>query len=289
MKPIVAPLAVTFDGDASKRIVLDYWTKITTKSGQAQAVAAPPWNLWSGNQKTFQIWQKLRDEVRVLVTGASATHQCSSERLRNIFNLTRALTGRFGFDSTAAWNAQDIGFSPNDQNLAVESSPAIELLACVGLHRFKPCVQRRTVQYQHWQIPAQPAIAAALSCGAIPNQSTVYQFDIVKRGQYSAFGKAASLKENLSMSSENNFQEFKDLLKDDGPVAFILKQPLAPVDEEERIIFPPTYPITDWKGRVHTIRDGDYRVSVELPTGSKSDKDQKKEGYEPRKLDPLRL
>lgn len=75
--------------------------------------------------------------------------------------------------------------------------------------------------------------------------------------------------------------KIEDLLKDDGPVAIIIKQPLAPVDEDERVIFPPTYPITQWKGRFHTIRDGDYRVTVELPTGSKTDKDEKKENQKP--------
>ena len=36
----------------------------------------------------------------------------------------------------------------------------------------------------------------------------------------------------------------------------IIKQDLAPVDDEDPVIFPPTYPMTAYKGRVHTIRDG---------------------------------
>ena len=72
-----------------------------------------------------------------------------------------------------------------------------------------------------------------------------------------------------------------DLLLDDGPVALVIKQQLAPIDEDERVIFPPTYPVTDWKGRVHTIRDGDYCVTIELPTGSKADKDEKTERQRP--------
>lgn len=73
--------------------------------------------------------------------------------------------------------------------------------------------------------------------------------------------------------------KIEDLLKDDGPVAIIIKQRLAPVDEDDRVIFPPTYPMTQWNGRVHTICDGDYRVTVELPTGSKTDKDEKIKEY----------
>ncbi len=70
-------------------------------------------------------------------------------------------------------------------------------------------------------------------------------------------------------------------LEDDGPVALIIKQPLMPVDDEDPVIFPPTYPITTYKSRVHTIRDGDYRVSVELPPDSKADKNEKKEDQKP--------
>ena len=79
----------------------------------------------------------------------------------------------------------------------------------------------------------------------------------------------------------NEIEKIENLLNNDGQVALIIKQPLAPVDEDDRIIFPPTYPITDWNGRVHTIRDGDYRVTVELPTGSKANKDVKKENQRP--------
>ncbi|NGZ02767.1 MAG: type I-U CRISPR-associated protein Cas7 [Nitrospira sp. WS238] len=70
-------------------------------------------------------------------------------------------------------------------------------------------------------------------------------------------------------------------LNDDGPVALIIKQPLAPVDDEDPVIFPPTYPITTFKSRVHTVRDGDYRVSVELPPDSKADKNEKKADQKP--------
>ena len=75
--------------------------------------------------------------------------------------------------------------------------------------------------------------------------------------------------------------KFDSWLRDDGPVALIIKQPLAPVDDEDPVIFPPTYPITTFKSRVHTIRDGDYRVSVELPPDTKADKNQKEQDQKP--------
>lgn len=59
--------------------------------------------------------------------------------------------------------------------------------------------------------------------------------------------------------------ENDDLLKPDGPVAIVMTQYLRPAEGEGEPIFPPTYPMPTYRGRVHTVRDGEYRVSVELP------------------------
>jgi CRISPR-associated protein Csb1 len=80
--------------------------------------------------------------------------------------------------------------------------------------------------------------------------------------------------------SENKI-DLKGWLQDDGPVALIIKQPLWPVDDEDPVIFPPTYPMTTYKGRVHSIRDGDYSVSVALPPDSKANKNEKREDQRP--------
>ncbi|HEX4229272.1 MAG TPA: type I-U CRISPR-associated RAMP protein Csb1/Cas7u [Bryobacteraceae bacterium] len=75
--------------------------------------------------------------------------------------------------------------------------------------------------------------------------------------------------------SESPFTQFTNLLKPDGPVAIVIKQVLAPANEDDPIIFPPTYPLTTFKGRIHTLADGEYRVSVELPPYPKSEKNEK--------------
>ncbi len=80
------------------------------------------------------------------------------------------------------------------------------------------------------------------------------------------------------MATDNSFRSW---LKDEGLVALIIKQPLWPVDDEDPVIFPPTYPMTTYKGRVHTIRDGDYRVSIQLPPDSKRDKNKNQEDQRP--------
>jgi len=75
--------------------------------------------------------------------------------------------------------------------------------------------------------------------------------------------------------SESASTQFTDFLKPDGPVAIVIKQVLAPANEDDPIIFPPSYPLTTFKGRVHTVADGDYRVSVELPPYPRSEKNEK--------------
>jgi CRISPR-associated protein Csb1 len=75
--------------------------------------------------------------------------------------------------------------------------------------------------------------------------------------------------------SESELTQFTDLLHPEGAVAIVIKQALAPVNEDDPIISPPTYPLTTFKGRVHTVSDGDYRVSVELPPDPKAKKNEK--------------
>ncbi len=83
------------------------------------------------------------------------------------------------------------------------------------------------------------------------------------------------------MSESTQYDEFTSLLDDDGPIAIIIKQELAPDDEDDKIIFPPTYPLTMFKGRVQRFEHGEYRVSIELPPDTKRDKDERKETQKP--------
>lgn len=83
------------------------------------------------------------------------------------------------------------------------------------------------------------------------------------------------------MSDSKQYTEFTSLLDPDGPIALIIKQELAPDDEDEKIIFPPTYPLTSFKGRVQRFEHGEYRVSIELPPDSKRDKDEKRDNQKP--------
>ena len=194
VKPLIAPLAISLDGGESGLIILDFWVRTKFQKGQIGAVGNTPWNLWSGRQTTLGIWNQLRSSLRVVVSEMSST-----DRSADIFNTAMPLTGRFGFDSAAAWNAQDLGFSPNTQSMAADSSPATELLAAIGIQRFRP---RRletdgAFAYTAWTEPASPMVASAAACGALGPAGRAYRFTITSRGQYAALGTATRIQGDL--------------------------------------------------------------------------------------------
>ena len=109
--------------------------------------------------------------------------------------------GRFGFDPGSAWNALDAGFSPNEQNMLVASSPAVELLAAIGIQRFRPIVSKdcESFAYSTWSQPLAPAVAAAAMCGAISSdRSVLLNAPVVTRGQYAALGVSFPICEGAS-------------------------------------------------------------------------------------------
>jgi CRISPR-associated protein Csx14 len=113
-----------------------------------------------------------------------------------LYSLRVPLSGRFGFDPGAAWNALDVGFSPSDQDMGVASSPAVELLAAVGLQRFRPSVERdrESFFYATWEKSLPPLVAAAAASG-VTNISPGARFRgrVVSRGSYAALGMSTPL------------------------------------------------------------------------------------------------
>lgn len=202
VKPIIAPVALTVDGRGSQALVIDFWMQVRIVKGKVQAISNPPWNFWSGQQTPLRIWRPLRDGLRRILA-----HN-SDEELLDLFALQCPLKGRFGFDSVAAWNALDLGFSPNDQGMAVNSSPASELLSAIGIQRFRPVVSddRSTISYSTWSVPAGAIIASTMSCVAIHGYGTCYELRVVSRGQYAALGHA-QLKQGDSNYANGSSQD----------------------------------------------------------------------------------
>lgn len=198
VRPIIAPLAFSFREGTTEDFILDSWTRIVTRKGVNQVEGQPPWNFWSGQQTSWGIWDGLRTSLALQRTkiGSSISVNAFSHRLFQ--------GGRFGFDCAPAWNALDVGFSPNEQGVEVESSPMVELFAAIGLQRFRPQLNdaRDEFEYFTWHRACPPAIAAAAMAGAI-REPTARRFraSIESRGQYAALGRAFPLNSGASDDS----------------------------------------------------------------------------------------
>lgn len=187
---IVAPLAFSFDGGSTTGMILDGWTRIAVLRGVAQVIGNSPWNFWSGQQTSMRIWSGLRSEL------AAQLARMSDVQLVSLFDQRLFQKGRFGFDPGPAWNALDVGFSLNEHNIEVQSSPATEMLAAAGLQRFRPVMNddRDGFDYFTWHSPYSPAVAAAAMAGAIRDSHTIrLRASVTSRGQYAALGFAFPL------------------------------------------------------------------------------------------------
>jgi CRISPR-associated protein Csx14 len=103
------------------------------------------------------------------------------------------MTGRFGFDPAAAWEALDMGFSPDEQGVPVQTSPAPEILAAIGLQRCRPALTERKGRwflYRAWSDPMEIAVAPAALAG-VGSAIRAYEFPVLMRNaQYGSFGWA---------------------------------------------------------------------------------------------------
>jgi CRISPR-associated protein Csx14 len=194
VRPIISPLRLSFNGGAW-HFTLDGWMTVGIaragpEKGNVTALANPPWNFWSGQQTPLRIWEPVRDAIAGLLPHLKKT------QLVDLFDQRQFLTGRFGFDPGPAWNALDVGFSPNEQGIAVESSPAVELLAAVGLQRFRPRMgdTRDWFIYATWGVPLPPGVACAAACAVVRfDPSVCYCGRVVSRGQYAALAYSTLL------------------------------------------------------------------------------------------------
>ena len=151
---------------ASGEILLDWWFdwfRVKTVSLKC----------WAGKVTT----EKLMKELIMFIDPATDTE--------HLFYVPCMMTTRFGIDPRSAWNALDVGYSPNEHNQDAATYPLVELLGAVGLQGFRPNSDTRdSVIYSLWKtwLPRVPARRAAtigwpgLSCSR-------YEFSIEKRGQ----------------------------------------------------------------------------------------------------------
>lgn len=191
VKPLIAPLRLRIAGDSRSQMTLDAWMTIRRDKREVVAVANLPWNFWSGQQTSLRIWTALRAALVMQMETLADVQD-----FEDLFGKRIPLSGRFGFDPGAAWNRLDVGFSPDTQDIRVASSPATELLAAVGLQRFRPRLSddRSSFDYATWGHPLAPSVARAASTGLVTvSPARRFHGRIIRRGNYAALGYSTLL------------------------------------------------------------------------------------------------
>jgi CRISPR-associated protein Csx14 len=120
---------------------------------------------------------------------------------KTVLESRTGMTGRIGLDVRSSWNTLDEGFSPNDQKLPVDSYPATELLAAIGLQTFVPFQQGESYVYACWSNPLPTPVARVVASGLLDLSGTTrYRFRIGERGKFRFFTKASSFERTTNGS-----------------------------------------------------------------------------------------
>jgi CRISPR-associated protein Csb3 len=166
----VAPIRIGY-GDSS--LELDWWLdRFREKAERLKC--------WAGQQTSLSITSELK---QLLPADAG----------EDLLNYTAMTTTRFGVDPRSAWNAADVGYSPNEQGQEAATFPAVEMLAAVGLGGFRP--EKRTERsgtewytYALWPQPLSRTVARLACCAPWDGLgASAYRFQLGKRGNYKVF------------------------------------------------------------------------------------------------------
>jgi len=147
-----------------------------------------------GRQTDFKMWAAHKTSeglINDMATAISLDEICD----KSVFESRIGMSARLGLDIRSSWNSLDEGFSPNDQSIPVETHPATEFLAAIGLQTFRPSRHNAGYVYACWTDSLPALVARAVASGAVDLSCvTRYRFDIGARGRFKFFTKAALLK-----------------------------------------------------------------------------------------------
>ncbi|MCL5947164.1 MAG: type I-U CRISPR-associated protein Cas8c [Chloroflexi bacterium] len=122
---------------------------------------------FAGKQEVYQMAQAMLSELD------NAVRQPQPLEYRSLLQREKSKVEPFYFDAKRFTHALDVGFSLDVQEKAIRASaaPLTEILALIGLQRFRPRQMpedKWAFEYFAWDQPLGIAVAAAVACGAIP-------------------------------------------------------------------------------------------------------------------------
>jgi CRISPR-associated protein Csb3 len=143
---------------------------------------------WAGQQSVLEIASSMK---RALETPDWETRSPEQWFAHTVSDC--GLPFNFDSDLGGQGSALDVGFSFDPLNSSaltrIESTarPCLELLAFVGLQRFRPrqIPKQNRFLYRSWNRPLPPEIAAPVACGLLPvPDAPLFEFRLLYRTKY---------------------------------------------------------------------------------------------------------
>jgi CRISPR-associated protein Csb3 len=146
---------------------------------------------WSGGSR-FKTWAGQQGVLDIALAMKVALDSGRWDELRPDRWLTETADSAglpFNFDSDLAGQASaiDLGFSMDPLKMASPTRPFIELLAFIGLQRFRPAIHLKENRYTYvlWTTPLSAAMAAVACCGIVPQPTALsFDFPLLYRTKY---------------------------------------------------------------------------------------------------------
>jgi CRISPR-associated protein Csb3 len=157
-----------------------------------------PFDLWldwwrdeRGERTELKTWaakQLVAEMAQAMLAIIDAAPWSGTPDPANPFPQVQADTLAFNFDSdlSGQGSARDAGFSFDTLGFKSPFRPLLELLAFIGLQRFRPGVGGdRRMRYCLWSTPLPPSVAAAAACGVFGvDKGRLYAFRLFNRTKY---------------------------------------------------------------------------------------------------------
>lgn len=148
---------------------------------------------YSGGSR-FKTWAGQQSVLDITCAMHAGSKQIGADGQSLLWSHARGVGLPFNFDSELGGqgSALDIGFSFDplaaSEATRIDSTckPTLELLAFVGLQRFRPreIPRKNRFVYAAWRQLMPPSAAAALVCGAVPSSDPNYEFRLLYRTKY---------------------------------------------------------------------------------------------------------
>ena len=181
------------DDGRSLSLLLNWW--------QTEDVTTP--KTWAGKQEIHRVARAAQDALAGIADATAPFEHGCVLRLPEEYVKKSADQGKsvepFFFDARRFAHALDAGFSLDAIGAESVAHPAVELLALIGLQRFRPSPAsiRRHFEYWTWRHPLCAVVAsAAITGAAAATGQRHYRFPLRFRDdqkRYKAFGWATAM------------------------------------------------------------------------------------------------